>query len=47
MCDSVPHGSFVLPIRRQSLLVFPADLRTLLAIEGPVSVTVAVDVFLP
>lgn len=26
MCDAVPHGSFVLYIKRQSLFVFPMDL---------------------
>lgn len=26
MCDAVPHGSFVLPIKRQSLFVFAVDL---------------------
>jgi len=26
MCDAVPHGSFVLYIKRQSFFVFPGDL---------------------
>lgn len=26
MCDAVPHGSFVLYIKRQSFFVFPMDL---------------------
>lgn len=26
LCDAVPHGSFVLYMKRQSLFVFPVDL---------------------